>query len=85
MNDGNGQAIPMVGGLPLLSQATPWAWEIHPIGRDDASGEKVFILRLRLPTGPLDLWAPASFLKDLGEKLVAQGAGLHIAGEMPPL
>lgn len=84
MSDGNGQAVPMVGGMPLASQAVPWGWQVHQVGRDDNTGEKVFILRLALPTGPLDLWAPASFLKDLGEKLVAAGAGLHIAGEMPP-
>lgn len=79
MSDQNGQAIPFVGGLPLLSQAVEWAWECHEVGRHDATGEKVYILRLRLPTGPLDLWAPASFLRDMGEKLVAQAAGLHIA------
>ena len=84
MSDGNGKAIPIVGGLPILSQACPWSWECFEVGRAEQSGEKVYLLRLRLPTGPLELWAPASFLRDFGEKITAQAAGLHIAGEMPP-
>lgn len=81
----NGAGVPMVGGLPILSQACAWAWEIHEVGRDNESGEKVFIIRLRLPTGPLELWAPASFVREFGEKLVAQAAGLHLAkNPLPP-
>lgn len=83
--NGNGQQpTPMLGGFPLLSQPVPWSYEIHQVARDDSSGEKVFVIRLRLPTGPLDLWAPASFVKDFGEKMVGLGAGLHIARDVPP-
>lgn len=84
MADNNGQGVPIVGNLPILSSACEWRWEVHPIGRDDNTGEKVFLLRLILPTGVTEVWAPAAFIRDMGERLVAAGAGLHIAGEMPP-
>lgn len=82
----NGQRVPIVGGFPVLSQAVPWAWECHQIARDDATGEKIFLLRLKLQTGPFELWAPASFLRDMGEKLAAICAGISIAqpGDIPP-
>lgn len=84
MTDTNGQQIPLVGGLPIMSQAVVWSYGVHKIGRADDTGEEVFLLRLMLPTGPVELWAPASFLKGMGEQLVAVGAGLHIARDVPP-
>ena len=84
MSEGNGQGIPVVGGLPVQSQPCPWSWQIHAVGRQDGTGERVFLLRFMLPTGPLDLWAPSSFIRELGEKLIAQAAGLHIASDIKP-
>lgn len=86
MNDPeqNGAIAPGVGGLPILSEAVPWGWELHPIGRDDSTGERVFLLRLKLQTGPFELWAPAPFFQEMGEKIVAQAAGLQIAREYKP-
>lgn len=79
MNDSNGQGVPTVGGLPILSTACEWRWEVHEIGRADDTGEKVFLLRLILPTGVVEVWAPAAFLRTMGEQLTAKAAGLHIA------
>lgn len=84
MSDTNGQQVPLVGGLPITSVATQWSYGIHEIGRADDSGEKVFLLRFMLPTGVTELWAPASFLREMGEKLVAQAVGLSIARDVPP-
>lgn len=84
MTDTNGQQVPLVGGLPITSTACQWSWGVHEIGRANDTGEKVFLLRLMLPTGVVELWAPASFLREMGEGLVAQATGLSIARDIPP-
>lgn len=81
---GNGQGIPMADGLPIMSVAVPWQWQLHKVGRDDNTGENVFLLRIVLQTGPLELWAPASFIREMGEQLCAQAAGLSIARDFKP-
>lgn len=86
--NGNGnqpeQRVPLVGGIPVLSSAVAWSWSVHDLARDPSTGEAIKLLRFMLPTGPLELWAPASFIREMAEKLLADAAGLHIASEIKP-
>lgn len=83
MSDTNGQPVPVLDGIPIVSQPSMFKWNLYKVGRDD-NGEDVWLLRLAHATGISEFWAPASFMRDWAEKIALTVSPLTIARDLPP-
>lgn len=75
--------VQMVRDFPLFSKPAEWTWTIDQVGKNDATGEPVYLYRIRSGSTIMELWAPRSFMQDMAQRIGAQTAGLTLARDLP--
>lgn len=77
---------PMMNGLPIVSQGAPWAWSFDEVGvadTEDGGQEKAYVFRLLTVSGYTEGIGPASYFRDMLDRIALDLSGLQIARDMP--